>query len=73
MICACTHQDCYFIFRIDGRIVPDRCPDCGNRTVHPASPDEIAWFYQEHREARTRGRSFCAIFEQQQCSVRSAG
>ncbi|MBO7663729.1 MAG: hypothetical protein J6U01_10195 [Clostridia bacterium] len=53
MICTCTHQDCYFIFEVHTRNLPDRCPDCGNRTVHPASPDEIAWFLREHgKEAK---------------------
>ena len=55
MICTCTHQDCYFVFEINGQSVPDRCPDCGSRTVRPASPDEIAWFYLEHREEAKAG------------------
>ena len=55
MICTCTHRDCYFVFKIIGRSVPDRCPNCGNRTVHPATPEEITWFYQEHREETRAG------------------
>ena len=55
MICTCTHRNCYFVFKIDGRNAPDRCPDCGNRTVHPATPEEIAWFDKEHREEAKAG------------------
>ena len=55
MICTCTHRDCYFVFKINGHKVPDRCPDCGNHTVHPATPDEIAWFYQVRREEAKSG------------------
>ena len=52
MICACTHRNCYFIFAAAGRNVPERCPDCGKPTVRPASPEETAWFYEEHGEPR---------------------
>ena len=52
MICACTHRNCYFVFAIMGRQVPDCCPDCGNHTVRSATPEEIAWFYTEHGEAK---------------------
>ena len=52
MICACTHRNCYFVFAINGRKTPERCPDCGNLTVRPATPEEIAWFFLEHGEAK---------------------
>ena len=52
MICACTHRNCYFIFAAAGRNVPERCPDCGKPTVRPASPEETAWFFEEHGEPR---------------------
>ena len=50
MICACTHRDCWFIFEAEGGKVPERCPDCGKRSVRPAGPEEIAWFLREHGE-----------------------
>ena len=55
MICACTHRDCWFIFEISGRKAPERCPDCGKRTVRPALPGEIAWFRREHGEEPKAG------------------
>ncbi len=55
MICACTHRDCYFIFEAGGPKQPERCPDCGKRTVRPATPEEIAWFREEHGEPAKAG------------------
>ena len=48
MICACDHRDCWFIFDASGEKKPDRCPDCGKRTVRPATGEEISWFFREH-------------------------
>ena len=50
MICTCTHRNCYFTFQMKGTAVPERCPDCGNRSVRAASAEEIAWFRDEHPE-----------------------
>ncbi len=55
MICACTHQDCYYIFEVEGSTVPEQCPDCGNRSVRPADPKEVLWFYLEHRKEPKAG------------------
>ena len=55
MICTCSQKDCYFVFKFNGRNTPDRCPDCGSRMVHPATPEEIAWFYQEHKDETNAG------------------
>ncbi len=50
MLFACTHRNCYYIFMLDGTKIPDRCPDCGSRSIRPATPEEAAWFYLEHRK-----------------------
>ena len=50
MICTCTHKDCYFVFYVREARVPARCPDCGHRSVRPATPGEITSFYREHRK-----------------------
>ncbi len=55
MICTCTHRSCYYIFEIDQAEIPEQCPDCGNPSVRPATPEEAAWFYQEHRENNKAG------------------
>ena len=55
MICACTHRDCWYVFEAEGREMPEKCPDCGHRTVRPAAPEEIAWFIREHRETEKAG------------------
>ncbi len=55
MICTCTNQDCYYVFESSGHHVPERCPDCGKRSVRPASPEETAWFYLEHRKEARAG------------------
>ena len=55
MICACTHENCYFVFKINGKDAPAKCLDCGNRSVRPALPEEISWFFQEHSEEAKAG------------------
>ena len=55
MICACTHRDCWYVFEVKGEQVPERCPDCGKRTVRTAAPEEIAWFIREHRGKKRAG------------------
>ncbi len=55
MLCACCHRECYYIFIAEGKQVPDRCPDCGKRTVRPATPEEAAWFAREHGEESRAG------------------
>lgn len=44
MICTCTHRNCYYVFHVKGSQLPDRCPDCGNRSVRRSTPEEISWF-----------------------------
>ncbi len=48
MICSCTHNNCYFIFFVKDNHVPERCPDCGEKNVRTATPEEIAWYCHEH-------------------------
>ena len=55
MICTCTHKNCYFVFQVNGTAVPVRCPDCGNRSVRVATPEEVSWFYLEHRKSIKAG------------------
>ncbi len=55
MICTCTHLDCYYVFEVDGRAIPEKCPDCGNPSVRPATPEEAAWFEAEHKEEPKAG------------------
>ena len=50
MICTCTHRNCYFVFEVKDQHVPERCPDCGKQLVRAATPEEIAWFFREHRK-----------------------
>ena len=55
MICTCTHKNCYFVFHVKGTEVPKHCPDCGNRSVRPATPEEVSWFYREHTSTAKAG------------------
>ena len=55
MVCACDHRDCWFIFESREERVPKYCPDCGSRSVRPATEEEAAWFYREPRDAEKAG------------------
>lgn len=55
MICACDHRDCWFIFESREGKIPERCPDCGARSVRPATEEEAEWFFREHGETEKAG------------------
>ena len=55
MVCACDHRDCWFIFESREEGIPKYCPDCGSRSVRPATEEETAWFFREHRDAEKAG------------------
>ena len=52
MICTCDHRDCWFVFETAGNEAPEKCPDCGKRSVRTATEDEILWFFREHGEEK---------------------
>lgn len=45
---ACETKDCRFLF--ESEAVPERCPDCGKKTVRLANSREIAEYEMYKKE-----------------------
>ena len=46
MICTCDR--CLYTFFL--KALPESCPDCGDRHVREATPEEKDWYYDLHQE-----------------------
>lgn len=69
MMCTCTY--CHYTF--ESSILPDRCPDCGKRTVHnrpavhPATEDER----NEYRRIRAEIAQEDVLFSAHRAGIQS--